>query len=292
MQTQNIAFGFNLDVVGQVKVGAYGAGEGAGVNTGRTKAGIELSFEREMKLIENDQDKGPIASKEISRVGKLKLSFAEASLENLAVALNLPTTAVSGGVLSLSAPASGEAYSEIYLYTDGVAGGKRKYFLPKCSISGNGAHSYKKDDKTIIVLELDVLWDSTQAVGAEQGTVTDTGGDTTPPTVALSTPVDGGTVTKDAKGVVVWTITEANAIDQSTIGYGNTFSIFNITTAGTSSLVGGSITYDATAKTVTFTPTANWTASDDLQASVTTGLKDENGNALATAVVEQFSVTA
>lgn len=292
MDTQNIAFGFNLDVVGQVKIGAYGAGEDAAANAGRTEAGIELSFEREMVNVENDQDKGPIAAKEISRVGKLKLTFAHATLENLAVALNLPTTAVTGGILSLSAPSSGEAYSEIFLYTDGVAGGKRKYHLPKCVITGPATHTYSKTDPTMIVLEMDVLWDSTQAAGAEQGTITDTGGDTTPPTVALSAPAVDGTVTKDTLGTVVWTITEANAIDQSTVEYGNTFLIFNITNPAVPVFVAGSIVYSAVAKTVTFTPDATWTASDDLQATVTTGLKDENGNALAAPKVEDFSVTA
>jgi len=56
--------------------------------------------------------------------------------------------------------------------------------------------------------------------------------------------------------------------------------------------VAGTIAYDRTAKTVTFTPTANWTASDTLQAIVTTGVKDVNGNAVAAAKIEQFAVTA
>jgi len=292
MDTQNLVFGFNLGVAAQVKIGSYAAGEGAGVNIGRSEGGIELSWEREMKNVENDQDRGPVAAKEISRIGKLKLSFANATLANLAIALNLPTTAVAGGVLSLGVPSSGELYREVFLYTDGPTGGTRKYFLPKCVVTGAATHSYTKTDETVIVLEMDILYDSTQPADEEYGTVTDTGTDTTAPTVALTAPVDGGTVTKDTKGTVVWTITETNAIDQSTIEYGNTFNIINTTVEASGDLVAGSIVYDSAAKTVTFTPTANWTASNTLQAIVTKGLKDENGNALAATKVEQFSVTA
>lgn len=292
MQTQNIVFGFNLGAAAQLKIGAYGAGAAAAVNVGRTEGGVEFTMEREMKQVDTDQDPGPTAVKEIRRVGKLKFSLAEATLENLALALNLPTTAVAAGKLSMGAPAGGELYREVFLYVDGPAGGTRTYWLAKCSVSGAGTHAYTKEDKTIIEVEMDVLWDSAQAAGEEMGTYEDAGGDTTAPTVALTTPVDGGTVANTTKNPVIWTITETNQVDASTIVYGDTFQIINTTIPASAALVAGTIAYDAAAKTVTFTPTANWTASDEMQAVVSTGLKDLAGNRLATPKIEQFSVTA
>lgn len=119
-----------------------------------------------------------------------------------------------------------------------------------------------------------------------------TGADSTAPVVALSSPVDGGTVVKDAKTTVEWTFTEASALDENTIVYGDTVVILNITTPATATLVAGALVYTASTKKMVFTPTANWTASDSLQAMVTTGVKDAAGNALAATKIEQFSVTA
>ena len=291
MQTQNIVFGFNLGAASQIKIGDYAGGATAAVDVGRSSEGVEYTMEREIAQVDTDQDPGPTAAKEIRRVGKLKFNLAEATLANIALAFGLPATALAGGVLSLGAPANGELYREVFLYLDGPAGGTRVYHFPKCVISGPGTHSYKKDDKTVVEMELDVLWDTAQDAGSEMGTFSDINVDTTPPTVALSSPVDGGTVTKDTKGTVEWTITEAGQIDASTIVYGDTFSIINTTVPASAALVAGVLVYTPADKKVTFTPTDNWTASDTFQAIVSTGLKDLAGNRLAATKIEQFSAT-
>lgn len=289
MQTGNITFGFNLGSA-TVKVGAYGDAEGTAVDLGRTTGGVEFSIERETKEVETDQDRGPIGAKETKRKGKLKLKMSESSLANLALALNLPTSAVDGSTLSLGADTDGELYRTVYLNVDGPAGGTRKYTFHKCVITGAGQTMFKKDEASSIELQLDVLWDTTQTVGQEMGTVVDTSADTTAPTVALTTPADGGTVTKNTQGTVTWTFTEANAIDESTLVYGKTVLILNDTVRASTALVAGSIVYTKATKTLVFTPTSNWTASDTLQAIVA-GVKDVNGNVI-TAKIEQFSVTA
>ena len=115
MQTQNLVFGFNLGAAAQLKIGAYGAGAAAAVDVGRTSGGVEFSLEREMKQVDTDQDPGPTATKEIRRVGKLKFNLAEVTLENLAIALNLPTTSVAAGKLSMGAPSGGELYRGVLI---------------------------------------------------------------------------------------------------------------------------------------------------------------------------------
>lgn len=289
MNSGNITFGFQLGVAA-VKLGTYGQAEGAAADLGRTIGGVELSWEKEVKEIETDQDAGPIGAKEVKRKGKLKFKMAESSLANLAIALGLPSSVVADGRLSLGAPA--EAYKTVYLNVDGPAGGTRKYTLHKCTILGASPTMFKKDEPSSVEVEAVVLFDTTKTTGQEYGYVDDTSADTTAPTVALSTPTDGNTVAKDTAGIVVWTFTETNQIDESTLVYGRTILILNTTTPASTALVAGSIAYDRTAKTVTFTPTSNWTASDTLQAIVTTGVKDVNGNAVAAAKIEQFQVTA
>lgn len=289
MNTGNITFGFQLGVAA-VKLGTYGQAEGAAADLGRTIGGVELSFEKEVKEVTTDQDGGPVDAKEVSRKGKLKFKLAESSLANLAVALGLPSSAVAGNRLSLGAPA--QAYKTVYLNPDGPAAGARKYTLHKCMVLGASPTQFKKDEPTAIEVELVVLFDTAKSAGEEYGWVDDAAADVIAPTVALSTPADGGTVVKATAGTVTWSFTEAGQMDESTLIYGKHVLILNITTPASASLVAGTLAYDRTAKTMTFTPTSVWVASDSLQAIVTTGVKDVNGNALAAAKVEQFSVTA
>ncbi len=289
MVTGNITFGFQLGVAA-VKLGTYGQAEGAATDLGKTIGGVELSWDKEIKEVETDQDAGPVGAKEVKRKGKVKFKMAESSLANLAIALGLPSSAVAANRLSLGAPS--EAYKTVYLNVDGPAAGARKYTLHKCTVLGASPTMFKKDEPSSVEVELIVLFDTTKTTGQEYGYVDDATADTTAPTVALTTPTDGNTVVKNTAGIVVWTFTEAGNMDQSTLVYGKTILILNTTTPASTALVAGSIVYDATAKTVTFTPTSNWTASDTLQAIVTTGVKDLNGNPMAAAKIEQFQVTA
>lgn len=275
-----------------VKVGAYSAAEGAAVDVGFTDGGVEIGFAGEVKEIFVDQHLGAVAAPSIKESCTVKFSVAESSLAVLAMAFGCPTSAVSGSTLNVGGKSDIYDYKTVYINVKGPGPGTRKYTFHKAKVKGDSAQKYTKDNVTMVPVELMVLCDTTKSVGEQFFSVVDTGLDSTPPTVALSTPVDGGTVTKDAKGAVVWTITETNGVDASTIVYGDTFSIINTTTPSSAALVAGTIAYDSSAKTVTFTPTSNWTASDTFQAVVTKGLKDAAGNALAAIKIEQFSVTA
>jgi hypothetical protein len=100
-------------------------------------------------------------------------------------------------------------------------------------------------------------------------TMTYIGGDTTPPTVSSVTPSDNST------NASVTTIVEAafsenmaaSSIDTST------FTLKQGTTA-----VNGTVTYNSTTKTATFTPSSNLSYSTTYTAAITTGVKDMAGN--------------
>jgi len=290
MNTANMVLG--VAATNTIKVGAYAALEAAATDLGATDGGVELNVSEEVKEIYVDQALGPVGAPTIKKTVTFKANLAEASLENLALAFGQPTAAVSGSTFIFGGKTDLYDYRTVYLNVKGPGPGTRKYTIHKAKIKGDSSQKYQKDNVTMVPLEIICLYDTTQAAGDEFFSVTDTGLDTTPPTVAQTTPADGSTTPKDAKGTVLWTITETNGVDWSTVVYGDTFQIINTTTPGSAALVAGSITYDASAKTVTFTPTSNWTASDTLQAIVSTGLKDAAGNRLATTYVAQFSVTA
>ena len=280
---------------GFIKVGPYGSAEGSCVDLGATEGGAGIEIPREYYEKTCDQKLGVLEMIKTSQKASLKVTIAEATLDNARIGIDLASGALVASKLSVG---GSNVVSEltIYLNVPGPVGGTRKYTFHKCVSVSAAPHSYKKDDKTMIELEFAILEDTAQALGEEMFQMEDTGGDVIAPTVALTTPVGGGTVVKEALSPVIWTITEANPLAESTIKYGDdedaTFAIYNITAPGTPVLVAGSIAYDSVAKTVTFTPDVNWVASDDLMAVVTTGLKDVAGNNLATQKVEAFSVTA
>lgn len=274
-----------------ITVGTYGQAEGAAVDVGALEGGVSLEMTREYYDLTADPWLGPVDKLKIKEQMIVKVAMAEVTLANLAIAFDYPSTAVAGSTFTFGGDSTSTKRT-IYINGDGPSGGTRKITLHKCVIVGNAAHAYKKGDKTIVEVEIHLLEDTSKAANERFGTIVDTGADTTAPTVALTTPVDGGTVTKDTTGPVIWTITDAGVMDEGTIVYGDTFCIINTTIPASAALVAGAIVYDPTAKTVTFTPTANWTASDTMQAIVSTGLKDIAGNRLAATKIEQFSVTA
>jgi len=285
----NIVVG--LQTNNTVKVGVYGTAEGACTELGLTEGGIEITNPREYYERTADQYIGILGVDKIKERPTVKFSVAEATLDNLRLAMDYPAGALVASVLTVGGNPTATELT-LFINCNSVGGNTRKYeFYKVINISGAG-HAYKKNDKTLIEFEFLILQDTSLAANEQMFEVTDSGVDTTAPVVALSTPVDGGTVTKATKGTVTWTITEAGEIDENSVVYGETVLIMNITVPATATLVAGTIVYNKAAKTIVFTPTDNWTASDSLQAIITTGLQDIAGNNLAAVKIEQFSVTA
>jgi hypothetical protein len=100
--------------------------------------------------------------------------------------------------------------------------------------------------------------------------------DTTAPTVALTAPADAATGVAINKTVAV---TFSEAMDPLTI------TIANFTVAG----VTGTVTYNAISNIATFTPLSNLAASTTYTATITTGVRDLAGNALAVNKVWTFT---
>jgi hypothetical protein len=105
-------------------------------------------------------------------------------------------------------------------------------------------------------------------------------GDTTPPTVSTTAPLASATGVA-ASSVVSATFSEA--MDVATIIGAN----FKLATGTTP--VSGTVTYDVASMTATFAPAANFAGGTPYTATVTTGVKDSAGNAMAADKVWTFN---
>jgi hypothetical protein len=274
-----------------IKIGAYGTSKGSCTDIGYSVGNVEVLSEREYHRRKVNEEQGTIDIKVFDRGARLRFTLAQPETNKLRWALDLPSGALTGQKLVNGTRDA--QYVTVFIDGPGPDGGTSSLWAPKAVVVAGGNRTYVRDGEVLCDFEIEYIFDTAQSDGEELGWVEDTSVDTTPPTIALSSPVDGGTVTKDTTDTVQWTITEVdNAIDESTIEYGNTFQIINTTTPGSATLVAGTLTYNASTKVVTFTPDSNWNASDTFQVTVSTGLRDMAGNHLATPKIEQFSVTA
>jgi hypothetical protein len=105
--------------------------------------------------------------------------------------------------------------------------------------------------------------------------------DVTAPTVVSTNPLNGAT------GVAVITATFSEPINVSTLTTTN----FKVTAPGNAT-VDGTVAWDATTRTATFTPTSALAASTAYTATITTGVTDVAGNAMASAYVWDFTTAA
>jgi methionine-rich copper-binding protein CopC len=107
-------------------------------------------------------------------------------------------------------------------------------------------------------------------------------GDTTPPTITGNTPANGAT---NVVITVAPTVTFSEAMDAATI---NTTTVTLKVTA-TGSSVAGTVSYNSGTKTATFTPSSTLSYSTGYTLTVTTGVKDVAGNAMASQFSSAFT---
>lgn len=132
----------------------------AWTDAGGTQDGVELAVNQEYTELEVDQIVDVPERRLTKREATLKTNLAEATLENLAVALNGGTIA-SGGTgatayKSLTPTASTSAHQVTYkaLLFDGFApaGKPRRVIVRKALSTDNVEFAYKKDEQTVFTV--------------------------------------------------------------------------------------------------------------------------------------------
>lgn len=128
------------------------------VDLGGTKDGVALGIADEYSVLSVDQIIYEVARRRINRVLTVKTNLAEATLENLAHAIN--NTAPAAGVLTADdgLTAFDPAYGAIIL--DGIApGGFRRRAIFRKTLSTDAVESsYKKDGQTLVPVTFTAHW--------------------------------------------------------------------------------------------------------------------------------------
>ena len=147
--------------------GLFGATEPASIATapatgwtdvGGTKDGVELNVADDYAVPDVDQIVYEIARRRTKRVVTLKTSLAEATLANLALAIN--NSAPAANVLNADDGLAAFAPAYNALLLDGIAPGgfRRRIILRKVLATDSVGMAYKKDDQTVIPVTWSLHW--------------------------------------------------------------------------------------------------------------------------------------
>jgi len=280
-----------------VKIGAFGAGVGAAVDVGYSQGGLTINSATEHHFSTVDQEVGQVKATKIAEVRTVDIIVAEPSLANLALIEGYPTSAVSGGDTLDIGGSDTVTLREVFIVGPGPDGAVRTITLHKVIITGITDYPMLKDSDTAVKISIHLLQDTAQAANKQYYSIVDAGGDTTPPTVAMTDPIEDGEHPSGDKGAITLTFTDAgSAIDEGRLIYGSadnaTIFVNDITDTAATALVAGAISYSAATKVLTFIPTENWGAAKKMQIIITTSVRDTAGNYLAAIFLGHFTTAA
>jgi hypothetical protein len=259
------------------KIGDEGAEEAACTDVGYTDAGLTVTNSKSYIKRRVDQVAGAVKAN-LDEINKqLKVTFAEASLDNIRLALGLPSGALAAGVLSVGAnegaPGDEPVYYCLYFKGPGPTGGTRHVWVPKCYIDGDVPIVMSKSNGNI-ELTFELIQDVTQAANEQWYKVTDATGDTTAPTVTETSPTDPeAAFAVDANVAITFS-------ERIQAGYIND-TYFKMIKVSDGTAVAGALSVNAAGTIVTFNPTENLSAGAAYLFVVSKGIRDMQGNALA-----------
>ncbi len=167
----NIVVG--LQSSGTLKIGDYGAAETAARDAGFIKGSIAIEHEQTSTDIRVDQALAPVDRVTTAESMKIKLSLAEATLENIAEAYGYPQSAVASGTFSFG-DFGQNTPKTLFINVKGPGGTARKYTFWRTLPSGKTTQSYKRDGETLVDVEFAVLCDTAKTAACRFGQITDT----------------------------------------------------------------------------------------------------------------------
>lgn len=135
-----------------LSVGAYSSTKGATTLTevGATAGGVTIDPKTELYMVEIDQKLGKVAAIPKGREPEIKVKLLEATIENLRVALALPSTAVTGTAPNQTLNydlSAGEQYYQIQLVGKGLGTNKtRTITIWRAFIKDVAPIKFAKDD--------------------------------------------------------------------------------------------------------------------------------------------------
>lgn len=158
---------------GTLKAAAYGNGETSAADLGFIKGGITIEHEESSYDIKVDQVLCPINKVTTEESLKIKFSLAEATLDNIALALGYGPLDSGASSLEFGDKSSSNPIKTLFANVKGPNGGSRKYTFWRCRPTGKTAQVYKRDGETLIEVEFDVLADVAKDVSKRFGKIED-----------------------------------------------------------------------------------------------------------------------
>lgn len=136
---------------------AFGAGW---ADVGGTNDGVSVAVEMEFSELAVDQLVDVPGQRMTKRVSKIKTNLAEATLANLAIALNELAATVAANKFTPSFGSNVFVPNYAAVALEGIAPGgfKRRVFVRKALQIGNVEASYKKDGQTLFPVEFAGHW--------------------------------------------------------------------------------------------------------------------------------------
>lgn len=276
-----------------VSIGAYGAGAGSAIDVGLLSGGLMITAAPEWYWSKGDQFLGDLAGTKFNEVFTFEFILAESSQANLTYAFGYPTDAETSGTFDVGGNATG-TIREVFIVGNGPSDATRTITIHRCIITGSTEYQMLKDGQVGMKVEGRMLQDTSKASNKQYFSVVDAGGDTTPPTVVMTTPAEDGTVSAASTDTITLTFTEADsAMDESTLIYGDadkaTIMIMNVEDPTQTVLVAATISYTPATKVLVITPDSVWAAAtENYQIIITTGVRDTAGNYLASVFLGHF----
>jgi hypothetical protein len=273
-----------------IKIGSYGTAEGSCTNVGYSDGGVNVKWNPKYTNRMVDQVIGPVKANLDEVMAQVEITLAEASMDNLRLAMGLPSAAVSSSVMSIGAnigaPGSEPNYLTVYMQGAGPGGASatRHVKIQKCYSSGSVEEKFEKGKK-VYKITLDLIYDTTAAANQEYMVITDSSGDTTAPMISSTSPADTDV---DVAVAANMTATFAEAINGADVT-GVYFKVVK-TTDGTG--VAGSLSLSADKTIVTFNPTSNLGNSTAYLWIISQGVRDLAGNRLAADTYVNFTTVA
>ncbi len=166
---KNIVIGMNHSST--VKIGDYNSQESAATDLGYIKGGVIIEHNETSYDIKVDQVLGIIDKVTTDESLKIKVSLAEASLSNIAMAFGY-SAASSAKTFSFGHKGN-TPIKTLFVNVLGTGVDARRYTFWKCRPTGKTVQTYKCDGETLVEIEFDVLSDTSKAITQRFGKIDD-----------------------------------------------------------------------------------------------------------------------
>lgn len=145
-----------------------------GTSVGALSGGVAISKATDVYEVFVDQIRAPVIVKPTKETFTVKTNLAEATLANLRLVWNIPSSKLTQGGLYLKMGLSTGVYEHTLQVTGVAPNGRTRVYTCFLAVSISASeHSYQENKETLIPVSFTILPDTTKAVAEELGEILD-----------------------------------------------------------------------------------------------------------------------